>query len=155
MKNSSSSRPPPSSDQVSAVMKRVRTKDTVPELALRKLLFSVGLRYRIHYKPKSLVLRRSNIDIAFPRAKLAVFIDGCFWHGCPAHGTIPKANGQWWAEKLASNQARDARVSAGLRGEGWTVLRFWTHESPEYMATAVIQTLELLKEKITSYSLKT
>ncbi|WP_275629624.1 very short patch repair endonuclease [Pseudomonas sp. 273] len=132
---------------MSAVMKRVRTKDTAPELALRKLLFSVGLRYRIHYKPKSVALGRSNIDIAFPRARLAVFVDGCFWHGCPDHGTIPKANGDWWAEKLQSNRARDERVTAVLHAAGWTVLRFWTHQSPESMAAIVMD--QLHKNSIT------
>ncbi|WP_427196883.1 very short patch repair endonuclease [Pseudomonas aeruginosa] len=147
MNSSPSSRPRPSSDQASAVMKRVRTKDTAPELALRKLLFSVGLRYRIHYKPKSAALGRSNIDIAFPRAKLAVFVDGCFWHGCPDHGTIPKANGDWWAEKLQNNRARDERVTSVLKSAGWTVLRFWTHQSPESMAVIVLD--QLHKNSIT------
>lgn len=147
MNNSPSSRPPPSSDQVSAVMKRVRTKDTAPELALRKLLFSVGLRYRIHYKPQSVALGRSNINIAFPGAKLAVFIDGCFWHGCPDHGTIPKANGDWWAEKLQSNRTRDERVTAVLQAAGWNVLRLWTHQSPESMVAIVMD--QLHKNSIT------
>lgn len=120
-------------------MKRVRTKDTAPELALRKLLFAAGLRYRIHYKPKSVALGRSNIDIAFPGKKIAVFIDGCFWHGCPDHGTIPKANQAWWAEKLASNRARDNRVTISLTEAGWEVLRFWTHEAPRSMAAIVVE----------------
>ncbi|QDD90003.1 very short patch repair endonuclease [Pseudomonas oryzihabitans] len=135
-------------------MKRIRTKDTAPELALRKLLFSAGLRYRIHYKPKSGVLGRSNIDIAFPRAKLAVFIDGCFWHGCPDHGTIPKANGSWWAEKLQSNRIRDERVTSVLLATGWSVLRFWTHQSPESMAAIVMDQLhkglQLLRDQESS-----
>lgn len=128
-------------------MKRVRSKDTGPELAVRKILFSAGLRYRVHYKPRVVAFGRANIDIAFPGFKLAVFIDGCFWHGCPDHGTIPKANGEWWAEKLSSNQARDERVTAALRDGGWKVLRFWTHETPECIATAVTQALELLKNQ--------
>lgn len=126
-------------------MKRVRTKDTAPELALRKLLFAAGLRYRIHYTPRALPLGRSNIDIAFPRRKLAVFIDGCFWHGCPDHGTIPKANKNWWAEKLHSNHARDERVTAMLIAAGWEVLRFWTHETPSSMATIVMGRLHTEK----------
>jgi len=123
-------------------MRRVRAKDTAPELALRKLLFSVGLRYRIHYKPKQKILGRSTIDIAFPGAQLAVFVDGCFWHGCPEHGTIPKANGSWWAEKLQNNRARDEKVTSILQAAGWQVLRFWTHQSAESMATEVINKLE-------------
>ncbi|WP_256657895.1 very short patch repair endonuclease [Pseudomonas sp. 2FG] len=147
MTNNASSRPAPSSPMVSAAMKRVRSKNTGPELAIRKILFSSGLRYRVHYKPRAVAIGRANIDIAFPGIKLAVFIDGCFWHGCPDHGTIPKANGEWWAEKLSSNQARDERVTAALRDEGWTVLRFWTHETPECIAVAVMQVLELLKNQ--------
>jgi len=142
-----SSRPAPSSPAVSAVMKRVRSKNTGPELAVRKIIFSSGFRYRVHYKPRVVDIGRANIDIAFPGRKLAVFIDGCFWHGCPDHGTIPKANGEWWAEKLSSNQVRDERVTAALRDGGWKVLRFWTHETPECIATAVTQALELLNNQ--------
>jgi DNA mismatch endonuclease (patch repair protein) len=90
---------------------------------------------------------RANIDIAFLGTKLAVFIDGCFWHGCPEHGTIPKANREWWVEKLSSNQARDKRVSDALRDEGWTVLRFWTHETPICVAATVMQTLTRIKNQ--------
>lgn len=126
---------------VSAVMKRVRSKNTGPELALRKLLFAAGLRYRVHYKPKAVALGRADIDIAFLGRKLAVFIDGCFWHGCPDHGTIPKANRDWWAEKLQSNRARDERVTTALTAAGWEVLRLWTHEHPEAMAATVMDHL--------------
>lgn len=143
----SSSRPAPSSELVSAVMKRVRTKDTAPELALRKLLFAAGLRYRIHYKPKAIAMGRSNIDIAFPSKKVAVFVDGCFWHGCPYHGTIPKANENWWAEKLTSNRTRDERVTTQLIEAGWEVLRFWTHETPGSMAASIMERLNTKKNR--------
>ncbi|WP_369680919.1 very short patch repair endonuclease [Pseudomonas gingeri] len=132
---------------VSVLMRRVRSKNTAPELAVRKILFSLGLRYRIHYRPRVVAIGRANIDIAFPGVKLAVFIDGCFWHSCPDHGTIPKANGEWWAEKLCNNQTRDRRVTAVLRDEGWEVLRFWTHETPECIAASVTQALDLLKKQ--------
>lgn len=85
-------------------MKRARIKCAGHEQAVRKLLFAIGFRYRINYKPKSLAIGRANIDIAFQRIKLAVLIDGCIWRGCPEHGTIPKANGEWWAEKLEGNR---------------------------------------------------
>ena len=71
------------------------------------------------------------MDIAFTRARLAVYIDGCFWHGCPAHGTAPKANSAWWADKIAANKARDSAATAQLEALGWTVLRFWEHEVPD------------------------
>lgn len=122
-------------------MKHVRSKNTGPEMALRKRLFAAGLRYRVHYHPKAVPLGRADIDIAFPARKLAIFIDGCFWHGCPDHGTIPKANRDWWAEKLQNNRARDERVTAALIAAGWMVFRFWTHESPETMAAIVIDHL--------------
>ncbi|WP_234410141.1 very short patch repair endonuclease [Pseudomonas putida] len=138
-------RPKSSSEVVSAVMKRVRTKDTAPEMALRKLLFSASLRYRVHYKPRAITLGRSNIDIAFPGSKLAVFVDGCFWHACPDHGTIPKANEDWWAEKLQNNRARDERVTAVLIAAGWEVLRFWTHQTPDSMAAMVMYRLHTKK----------
>ncbi|WP_318654577.1 very short patch repair endonuclease [Pseudomonas sp. MWU13-2100] len=147
MSSGSSSRPMPSSELASAVMKRVRSKDTAPEMALRKLLFAAGLRYRIHYKPKTVSLGRSNIDIAFPGKKLAVFVDGCFWHGCPVHGTIPKANRDWWAEKLQSNRTRDDRVTALLTAARWDVLRFWTHQSPESMIAIVIDRLKNMQNQ--------
>lgn len=140
-----SSRPAPSSKSVSEVMRRVRSKDTRPELAVRKILFSTGYRYRVHYKPSAIPIGRSNIDIAFPGIKLAVFIDGCFWHSCPQHGTIPKANGEWWKEKLTNNHIRDERVADALKAAGWTVLRFWTHETPQAVANAITREIANLR----------
>lgn len=107
-------------------MEAQRRKDTSPEVALRKVLYADGLRYRINYKvPGS---PRRTIDIAFPGRKVAVFIDGCFWHGCPLHGVAPKHNGDWWAAKLAKNYERDVETTALLERQGWAVLRFWEHE---------------------------
>jgi len=124
-------RPAPSSSLVSRNMKNVRTRDTGPELAVRRLLFANGLRYRVNYKPSSPKLGRSSIDIAFPGKRLAVFIDGCFWHSCPEHGSVPKANNKWWQKKLAENVERDEKVTNTLKEGGWRVQRFWSHESPE------------------------
>ncbi|MES2818726.1 MAG: very short patch repair endonuclease [Pseudomonadota bacterium] len=134
-------------------MKRVRSKNTGPELAVRKILFAAGLRYRIHYKPRAVSIGRANIDIAFPGIKIAVFIDGCFWHGCPVHGTTPKANGEWWEAKLQSNRTRDNRITGILAAEGWQVLRFWTHETPKHITATVKYAVG--KRKIISNSLKT
>lgn len=88
---------------------------------------------------------RRSIDICFPRLKVAVFVDGCFWHGCPLHATSPKANADWWRSKLARNQERDAETSAHLRELGWTVLRFWSHESAVDVAERIRATVAALK----------
>lgn len=108
--------------QRSHCMSRIRGKDTKPELALRRALWSVGLRYRLHPK----ITGRP--DIVFSGSRVAVFCDGCFWHGCPKHSVKPKTNRSFWLTKLAKNRARDERVVATLEAEGWTVMRFWEHE---------------------------
>lgn len=82
---------------------------------------------------------RRTIDIAFSRARIAVFMDGCFWHGCPVHATRPRANAEWWREKLAKNMARDHETTERLKEAGWTVLRFWEHEAPEDVAQQVVK----------------
>ena len=121
-------------------MSTLRKRDNGPEMAVRRLLHARGARYRVCFRiPEQ---RRRTIDIAFVRARLAVYIDGCFWHGCPEHLHMPKANSDWWVAKLAMNQARDASATAQLRSLGWTVLRFWEHESPEEVVRQVVATLE-------------
>ncbi|MGW0750986.1 very short patch repair endonuclease [Streptomyces sp. NPDC002587] len=126
----------PSSPSVSARMSRQARRNTTPELAVRRLLHAAGLRYRLQVKVPG--MPRRTIDIAFPGAKVAVFLDGCFWHGCPEHATQPKANAQWWREKLDKNMARDRETSELLAAAGWTVLRFWEHEAPESVAARII-----------------
>ncbi|GAA2762747.1 hypothetical protein GCM10010103_17880 [Streptomyces paradoxus] len=116
-------------------MSRQASKDTAVELAVRRLLHAAGLRYRVEYPVPGLPRRR--IDVAFPRAKVAVLIDGCFWHGCPQHATRPKANAEWWRTKLERNMARDRETTERLLAAGWTVLRFWEHEAPEGVAVQV------------------
>jgi DNA mismatch endonuclease (patch repair protein) len=118
----------PSSADVSARMSRQPRRDTGPELALRRLLHAAGYRYRVNY-PVPGTPRRS-IDIAFTRAKVAVFVDGCFWHGCPDHGQVPAANSAWWTAKLDRNRERDVATAAHLSAIGWTVLRLWEHVEP-------------------------
>jgi len=95
-------------------------------LALRSILHRFGLRYFVDRPPMPGMLRRA--DILFPRVKVAVYVDGCFWHGCPIHGTSPKANDRWWAAKIEANRRRDADTVVRLTASGWTVLRFWEHE---------------------------
>jgi DNA mismatch endonuclease (patch repair protein) len=108
--------------QRSHCMSRIRGAHTKPEMVLRKALWSAGLRYRLHPK----VMGRP--DVAFKTARVAVFCDGCFWHGCPEHSVKPKTNNSFWSAKLAKNKARDEKVVSALEAEGWTVLRFWEHE---------------------------
>ena len=118
--------PPPSSGDVSARMRRVRTRDTEPEVALRRILHARGQRYRVDVRPEPWLRRRA--DIVFPRAKLAVFVDGCFWHGCPEHASWPKSNAQFWRDKIEANRARDADTDRRLSALGWRVIRVWAHE---------------------------
>lgn len=111
-------------------------RDTGAELALRRALHSRGLRYRVTYPVPG--QRRRTIDVAFTRAKVAVFVDGCFWHGCPEHGTMPRSNSEWWTTKLAANHARDRDTDRVLEAQGWTVVRVWEHESPDLAAMRVV-----------------
>ncbi|WP_371600982.1 very short patch repair endonuclease [Streptomyces sp. NBC_00564] len=116
-------------------MSRQPSKDTQPELAVRRLLHASGMRYRVEYPVPGMARRR--IDVAFPGVKVAVLIDGCFWHGCPEHATRPKSNARSWHDKLDRNMARDAETTAHLRAAGWEVLRFWEHEAPEVVAVSI------------------
>lgn len=110
----------------SSRMSRQRTQDTEPELVLRRELHARGLRYRVGYPVPG--NRRRSIDVAFVRIRLAVFVDGCFWHGCPSHGTWPATNARWWRNKIEVNRARDAETDQLLRESGWESLRLWEHE---------------------------
>lgn len=105
------------------MMSRIKGRDTGPELSLRRLVWALGLRYRLHYR-----IGRTRPDLVFIGARLAVFIDGCFWHGCPLHASIPKNNWDFWAQKLGHNCERDVENTRWLEAEGWRVLRFWEHE---------------------------
>ncbi|MEV8454447.1 very short patch repair endonuclease [Streptomyces sp. NPDC052095] len=116
-------------------MSKQSSRDTKPEVAVRKLLHADGYRYRLNERVPGMA--RRTIDIAFTRVKVAVMIDGCFWHGCPLHATRPKSNAEWWRTKLDRNMARDRETNEHLTGEGWTVLRFWEHEAPEEVALRV------------------
>ncbi len=106
-----------------------------PERALRSALHRRGLRFRKH--ATAVLGLRCRPDIVFPRANVAVFLDGCFWHRCPLHGTDPKANGEWWRVKLDANVARDRRNDEALRQAGWIVVRLWEHEELDEMARRV------------------
>lgn len=108
-------------------MRAIRRTDTAPEVALRRALHAAGMRFRKDFKIQ-IEDRLIRPDIAFTRAKLAVFVDGCFWHSCSKHGTQPRTNRDYWIPKLARNAERDRAQSAMLEQAGWVVLRFWEHE---------------------------
>lgn len=118
-------------------MKNVRQRDTYPELALRRELHRLGLRYRLHRPVVPGVRRRP--DIVFGPTRVAVFVDGCFWHGCPRHATHAKTNAEYWQRKLADNQRRDRDTDRRLRLEGWRVVRVWEHEDARKAAHRVAQ----------------
>jgi DNA mismatch endonuclease (patch repair protein) len=132
--------PSPTSPAVTAVMRGNRRADTSPERQVRSLLHASGYRYRTDYR-LDVPGARVRPDIVFTRKRLAVFIDGCFWHRCPEHGTSPRANTHYWAPKLERNVARDRRVDQALHAAGWTVLRIWEHVGPAEAAALVIATL--------------
>jgi DNA mismatch endonuclease, patch repair protein len=110
-------------------------RDTKPELALRRSVHALGLRYRVSSRPVPKVRRTA--DLVFTRARLAVFVDGCFWHGCPEHHTVAKRNGDYWAAKVETNRRRDRQTDQILKAAGWQVLRFWEHEDPSVAAVRV------------------
>ena len=122
-------------------MESQRRRDTKPEVALRRALFAQGLRFRVAY-PIPGMARRS-IDIAFPRAKVAIFVDGCFWHSCPEHGVSPKASSEWWRTKLEQNRTRDQATTEHLSQAGWTVLRVWEHVPPQDVVPTIIDLVSL------------
>ncbi|MFD0482351.1 very short patch repair endonuclease [Kineococcus sp. GCM10028916] len=118
-------------------MQRMPRRDTGPELALRRELHARGLRYRIGVRGLP-----GRPDIVFTAARLAIFVDGCFWHSCPEHAVVPRNNRGWWSEKLATNVARDRRKDAALLEIGWTPLHVWEHDVPGVAADAVEQAWE-------------
>jgi DNA mismatch endonuclease (patch repair protein) len=124
------------SSQARSVMQGNRSRDTQPELAVRQLLYRAGLRYRIDYRPIGNLRRKA--DIAFPTFRIAVFIDGCFWHGCPLHYVPSKSNTEYWLPKIDANRARDIETNRVLSDHDWTVFRFWAHEDPAVTANSII-----------------
>jgi DNA mismatch endonuclease (patch repair protein) len=118
--------PKASSGVVRKVMQAVRRRDTTPEIVIRRGLFEVGLRYRVNSHPVPTLPIKA--DVIFPRARVAVFVDGCFWHGCPRHFRLPRANTSWWKEKVEDNVRRDRRNTKLLKRSGWRVVRIWEHE---------------------------
>lgn len=121
--------PSPSSEAALERMKAAKPRDTAPEKALRSVLHRKGLRFRIDQKPIKDLNRRA--DVVFRTVRVAVFVDGCFWHGCPIHGMQSKANAEFWSQKIKQNQERDIDTTNKLKAAGWRVVRVWEHEDPE------------------------
>jgi len=124
-----------SSPGVRASMRSNKGRDTKPELALRSAVHALGLRYRVNARPLKGVRRTA--DLLFSRARVAVFLDGCFWHGCPEHHTVAKTNGDFWAQKVSDNRRRDRDTDAKLAEAGWRSVRIWEHEDPAEAARRV------------------
>lgn len=130
-----------SSQAVRSRMSAQRSRDTDPELAVRRALHRLGLRYRIHVAPVPGLRRRA--DIVFPRARVAVFVDGCFWHGCPVHGQRSHTVNEWyWPEKIERNRRRDADTNERLSEAGWNVVRVWEHDPPNEAAERIAAAVE-------------
>jgi DNA mismatch endonuclease, patch repair protein len=119
--------PTPTSAAAARVMRGNRSVDTRPEVQLRSELHRRGLRFRKHLEIRGAGWKVAP-DVVFPRQRLAIFVDGCFWHSCPTHGTSPRSNSDYWSAKLARNRARDARDTTNLNEAGWRVIRVWEHE---------------------------
>ncbi|MEV4124874.1 very short patch repair endonuclease [Nocardia sp. NPDC049707] len=118
-------------------MRANRSRDTRPELELRRAVHALGLRYRVAARP--LPELRRTADLVFKGPKVAVFLDGCFWHGCPEHHTVAARNAAYWAEKVARNRARDMDTDRRLVEAGWDVVRIWEHEHPTLAARRVYE----------------
>ncbi len=116
-----------------------RRRDTAPEMAIRRLVHAAGLRYRVDAKPLPSLNRRA--DLVFSRVKVAVFIDGCYWHGCPEHGTVARTNAEYWNEKIGGNCKRDADTDQRLSEAGWVPVRVWEHEDPAHAAGRIVLTV--------------
>lgn len=127
-------------------MRGNRSRDTKPEFAIRRLVHAAGLRYRVAAKP--LPKMRRTADLLFRPTRVAVFVDGCFWHGCPDHFVPPKTNPGYWEQKIAGNTRRDRDTDARLAEAGWLVLRFWEHRDPAECAEAVVRAVSARKAEL-------
>lgn len=137
----------PGDAAVSERMRRQRKQDTAVEVALRRRLHAVGLRYRVHAKP--LPSLRRTADIVFRTARVAVFVDGCFWHGCTAHKTIPRSNRQFWEEKISGNVRRDGDTKRRLTDAGWLYVQIWEHDDTDEAARAIAQVVTARRQDVT------
>jgi DNA mismatch endonuclease (patch repair protein) len=131
-------------------MRGNRRRDTAPGLSFRRALFARGLRYRVDYPIRLERGRPIRSDIVFTRRKVAVFVDGCFWHGCPEHQVVPKRNREYWAPKLRRNFERDRESDRRLSDAGWKVVRIWEHEALDAAAAKVEAAIQAATSRSTS-----
>lgn len=132
--------PKASSAAVRRVMQQNVGRETHPEKKLRSLLFRSGLRFRKDCSP--VPDGRVTVDIVFPKQRICIFVDGCFWHGCPLHFEVPKTHSSWWQEKIADNRQRDVRQTRLLTALGWTVIRMWEHEVKEDSVSSKVKEIK-------------
>ena len=135
-----------SSEASRAVMQGNRRRDTKPEMTVRRLVHAEGLRYRVDRRPLPHLNRRA--DLVFTRAKVAVFVDGCYWHGCPEHGTTAMRNATYWGPKIARNRQRDAETTQLLTAAGWTVIRAWEHDDLVAVAANVVENVRRTQARL-------
>jgi DNA mismatch endonuclease (patch repair protein) len=128
--------------QRSKLMAKIRNKNTKPELMLRRAVWALGIRYRIHLR-----IGKTRPDLIFVKPKVAIFIDGCFWHKCPLHYIEPKGNREFWERKISDNVSRDIKNTESLKSEGWTVLRFWEHQLLEDSNKIALEIIEIVSDK--------
>ncbi|GAA1899049.1 very short patch repair endonuclease [Williamsia serinedens] len=126
----------PPTDVVRRQMSSQKTSGTSIEVEVRRRLHAMGFRFRVDQKLLS--DHRFRGDLSWRGRRLVVFLDGCFWHGCPSHGNLPKRNSDWWRRKFDANRERDRKVDSLLAERGWTVLRFWEHESADEIVGAIV-----------------
>jgi DNA mismatch endonuclease (patch repair protein) len=127
--------------QRSYCMSKIRGKNTGPEIILRKALWANGVRYRLNYKIPG------KPDIILVKSKIAIFVDGCFWHGCPLHSNLPRTNRKFWKEKILKNKKRDQEINKTLSGIGWLVIRIWEHEIKNNLKSSVDMVLRSIKDR--------
>lgn len=137
-----------SSEAARKTMQGNRGRDTKTELAVRRLVHAAGLRYRVNARPEP-DLRRT-ADLLFTRARVAVLIDGCYWHGCPEHFSLPVTNSDYWNSKIARNQVRDLETTSLLETRGWLVLRFWEHEPPATVAERIAERVRARRSDVSA-----
>jgi DNA mismatch endonuclease, patch repair protein len=131
--------PKASSAEARNRMRATPRRDTACELALRSAVHRMGLRFRVDWPVPG---TRRRADLAFVSAKVAIFVDGCFWHACPAHATWPKANAKWWHDKIETNRRRDRDTDYTLKASGWKVVRFWEHEDKVQAARTIARIVQ-------------
>jgi DNA mismatch endonuclease (patch repair protein) len=129
-------------------MQATRQRNTAAEVSLQVALTASGLEYCVDKNPISGIRRRA--DLVFEDARVAVFVDGCFWHGCPKHGTLPKTNAEWWRKKIWTNKVRDADTDHRLSKEGWAIIRVWEHEDPRVAATRIVDIVRMAWKRLES-----